>query len=221
MRLLRESNQWLGRAQAMSGAAARRCRGWIAQRASSSHLTASSTSTSHRARDVHTTFAAAASSQQQWMKVPNDGWLLRDFIREALYNRTDGYFTRSSRNPVGVMSRPIPFHALLGQEDYARVLAGRYTQLASQWLTPVEIFRPHYANAIARYILAQHAYGQLDSDSERDLTIYELGGGTGTCAANILAHIRDTDPRVFARTKYIGVEVSLFYFSHLYGQLVR
>ena len=203
---LRESNQCLGRAPVMSGAAARRCRGWIAQRASSSHLTASSTSTSHRARDVHTTFAAA--SQQQWMKVPNDGWLLRDFIREALYNRTDGYFTQSSRNPVGVMSKPIPFHTLLGQEDYARVLAGRYTQLASQWLTPVEIFRPHYANAIARYILAQHAYAQLDSDS--DLTIYELGGGTGTCAANILAHIRDTDPRVFARTKYIGVEVSLF-----------
>ena len=147
------------------------------------------------------------------MKVPSDGWLLRDFIREALYNRTDGYFTQPSRNPVGVMSKPIPFHALLGQEDYARVLAGRYTQLASQWLTPVEIFRPHYANAIARYILAQHASsGQLDSDS--DLTIYELGGGTGTCAANILAHIRDADPRVFARTKYVGVEVSLFFNSH-------
>jgi hypothetical protein len=162
MRLRESINQWLGRAPGMSGAAARRCRGWIAQRAPSSHLTASSTSTSHRARDVHTTSAAAAS-QQQWMKVPNDGWLLRDFIREALYNRTDGYFTQSSRNPVGVMSKPIPFHALLGQEDYARVLAGRYAQLASQWLTPVEIFRPHYANAIARYILAQHAYAQLDS----------------------------------------------------------
>jgi hypothetical protein len=111
------------------------------------------------------------------------------------------------------MSKPIPFHALLGQEDYARVLSGRYAQLASQWLTPVEIFRPHYANAIARYILAEwHACGQLDSDS--DLTIYELGGGTGTCAANILAHIRDADPRVFARTKYVGVEVSLFFNSH-------
>ena len=146
------------------------------------------------------------------MRVPNDGWLLRDFIREALYNRTDGYFTRSSNNPVGVMSKPIPFHALLGQEDYARVLSGRYAQLASQWLTPVEIFRPHYANAIARYILAEwHACGQLDSDS--DLTIYELGGGTGTCAANILAHIRDADPRVYARTKYVGVEVSLFFIS--------
>jgi len=208
MRLRELFNQWLGRAPGMSGAAARRCRGWIAQRASSSHLTASSTSTSHRARDVHTTFAAASSQQQQWMKVPSDGWLLRDFIREALYNRTDGYFTQPSNNPVGVMSKPIPFHALLGQEDYARVLAGRYAQLASQWLTPVEIFRPHYANAIARYILEQHACGQLDSDS--DLTIYELGGGTGTCAANILAHIRDADPRVYARTKYVGVEVSLF-----------
>ena len=118
--------------------------------------------------------------------------------------------------------RPILFHALLGQEDYARTLARRYDALASQWLTPVEIFKPHYARAVARHILRAHRAeldAPLDDDGEKErrrrrrvgatpLRIYELGGGTGTCAAGILAHIRDDDPEVFASTEYVGVEIS-------------
>ena len=46
------------------------------------------------------------------------------------------------------------------------------------------------------------------SGRRRTLRIYELGGGTGTCAAGILAHIRDDDPTVFASTEYVGVEIS-------------
>ena len=117
------------------------------------------------------------------------------------------------------MSRPIPFRALLGQEDYARTLARRYDALASQWLTPVEIFKPHYARAVARYILRAHREMDRTTTNDDDdddgrvgktppLRIYELGGGTGTCAAGILAHIRDDDPTVFASTEYVGVEIS-------------
>ena len=120
------------------------------------------------------------------------------------------------------MSRPIPFQALLGQEDYARTLARRYDALASQWLTPVEIFKPHYARAVARHILSSaprqswmHRSTTTTKKSDDDggsgttpLRIYELGGGTGTCAAGILAHIRDDDPTVFASTEYVGVEIS-------------
>ena len=192
----------------MSAATARRCAGRLAspRRASS-----------HRAlhHDVR-------PHVRPWMRVPTDGWLLRDFLREALYNRDDGYFANASSPPVGAMSAPIPFHALLGQEDYARTLARRYDALASQWLTPVEIFKPHYARAVARHILRAHKAeldAPLDDDGEKErrrgrrvgatpLRIYELGGGTGTCAAGILAHIRDDDPEVFASTEYVGVEIS-------------
>ena len=38
--------------------------------------------------------------------------------------------------------------------------------------------------------------------------MYELGGGTGTCAANFLAHVRDAAPDVYARMSYVSVEVS-------------
>ena len=102
------------------------------------------------------------------MRVPTDGWLLRDFLHQALYNRDDGYFANDSSPPVGAMSRPIPFQALLGQEDYARTLARRYDALASQWLTPVEIFKPHYARAVARYILRAHREMDASLDDDDD-----------------------------------------------------
>ena len=189
----------------MSAATARRCAGRLASPRRASHRAFITVSRPHI---------------RPWMRVPTDGWLLRDFLREALYNRDDGYFANASSPPVGAMSRPIPFQALLGQEDYARTLARRYDALASQWLTPVEIFKPHYARAVARYILRAHKAeldASLDDDDERrrrrvgktsPLRIYELGGGTGTCAAGILAHIRDDDPTVFASTEYVGVEIS-------------
>ena len=188
----------------MSAATARRCAGRLASPRRASH------------RAVH---HASRPHIRPWMRVPTDGWLLRDFLREALYNRDDGYFANASSPPVGAMSRPIPFQALLGQEDYARTLARRYDALASQWLTPVEIFKPHYARAVARHILRAHK-AELDPTLDDDdggrrrvgktppLRIYELGGGTGTCAAGILAHIRDDDPTVFASTEYVGVEIS-------------
>ena len=192
----------------MSAATARRCAGRLA-----SPRRASSQRALHH--DVR-------SHIRPWMRVPTDGWLLRDFLREALYNRDDGYFANASSPPVGAMSAPIPFHALLGREDYARTLARRYDALASQWLTPVEIFKPHYARAVATHILRAHR-AELDAPLVDDggnerrrgrrvgatpLRIYELGGGTGTCAAGILAHIRDDDPEVFASTEYVGVEIS-------------
>lgn len=51
------------------------------------------------------------------------------------------------------------------------------------WLTPVEIFQPHYGNAIANYITQHH--GQ-QAQQAAVLRMYEIGGGTGTLARNIL-----------------------------------
>lgn len=47
-------------------------------------------------------------------------------------------------------------------------LGGLYVELAASWLTPVEIFRPWYAHALARYILRQH---QERCFAERDATL--------------------------------------------------
>jgi hypothetical protein len=70
-------------------------------------------------------------------------------------------------------------------------LCARFMQVS--WLTPVEIFQPHYGSAIARYILQHHAQQaqQAQQRPEQPLRLYEVGGGTGTLARDILVrHIR-------------------------------
>ena len=134
---------------------------------------------------------------------PPAGLLLRDFLHRALTDRASGYFAQPDA-PVGRIRDPIDFSSLLGQEDYARALDARYARLSAQWLTPVEIFQPHYARAVAAHILRAHR----DSHPDQPLRVYELGGGTGTCAANFLAHVRDAAPDVYARMSYVSVEVS-------------
>jgi hypothetical protein len=51
------------------------------------------------------------------------------------------------------------------------------------WLTPVEIFKPWYGYALAKYILEYHRHVLQESGP---LTIYEVGGGTGTLATCVL-----------------------------------
>lgn len=131
--------------------------------------------------------------------------LLRDFLSEALYDKKDGYFARTAV-PVGTIAEPIAFASLLGADDYARALDVRYRRLAKQWLTPVEIFKPHYAEAVARYVL--HRYREEDEKRGYPLRVYEIGGGAGTHAAGFLRYLRRNAPAIFAKTKFVSVEIS-------------
>lgn len=135
----------------------------------------------------------------------HSGVLLRDFLTKALYDKKDGYFARAAV-PVGTIAEPIAFSSLLGADDYARALDLRYRRLAKQWLTPVEIFKPHYAEAVARYVL--HRYRQEDESRGYPLRVYEIGGGAGTHAAGFLRYVRKHAPAVFAKTEFVSVEIS-------------
>ncbi len=73
------------------------------------------------------------------------------------------------------------------------------------WHTPTELFRPYYAEAMARYFVTNY---KISLYPYHDLIIYELGAGNGTFMLNVLDYIRDTDPEVYARTKYKVVEIS-------------
>ena len=133
------------------------------------------------------------------------GVLLRDFLTKALYEKKHGYFARTAV-PVGTIAEPIAFSSLLGADDYARALDLRYRRLAKQWLTPVEIFKPHYAEAVARYVL--HRYREEDEKRGYPLRVYEIGGGSGTHAAGFLRYLRKHAPAVFAKTTFVSVEIS-------------
>lgn len=70
------------------------------------------------------------------------------------------------------------------------------------WFTPVELFKPWYAYAIAASILRT-------ANLSVPLKIYEIGGGSGTCAKCILDYMMlNAPPKVYNNMKYISVEIS-------------
>ncbi|KDN52109.1 DUF185-domain-containing protein [Tilletiaria anomala UBC 951] len=73
------------------------------------------------------------------------------------------------------------------------------------WHTPTELFKPHYAEAVARYLISEYKLNLFPYD---DLVIYEVGAGSGTLAEGILNYIRDHEPEVYQRTSYRIVEIS-------------
>lgn len=123
--------------------------------------------------------------------------LVRDFIHAALY----GYFSNRS-DSVGVLDASIKFNQLQGRKAYLQHLDKLYKQSEISWFTPVELFKPWYAHGIAEAILRT-------ANLSVPLKIYEIGGGSGTCAKGIMDYIMlNAPPRVYNNMTYISVEIS-------------
>uniref|UniRef100_A0A453G9D8 Protein arginine methyltransferase NDUFAF7 n=4 Tax=Aegilops tauschii subsp. strangulata TaxID=200361 RepID=A0A453G9D8_AEGTS len=127
--------------------------------------------------------------------------LVRDFVRSALYDPNHGYFSKRS-GPVGVLDSAIRFHKLEGRTAYMKHLDKLYKMHDISWFTPVELFKPWYAYAIAASILRT-------ANLSVPLKIYEIGGGSGTCAKCVLDYMMlNAPPKVYNNMKYISVEIS-------------
>ncbi|CAL5416681.1 hypothetical protein CsSME_00034008 [Camellia sinensis var. sinensis] len=127
--------------------------------------------------------------------------LVRDFIRSALYDPNHGYFSQRSGS-VGVLERSIKFNQLQGRKAYMQHLHSIYKQNDISWFTPVELFKPWYAHGIAEAIMRT-------ANLSVPLKIYEIGGGSGTCAKGIMDYIMLNAPtRVYNNMTYISVEIS-------------
>ena len=134
---------------------------------------------------------------------------------DSLYNPYYGYFTKQAI--IFSPGKPFEFNKMRNEPDFFRQLGERYTSFEDEldgkeldetrqlWHTPTELFRPYYGEAIARYLVANY---KLSLYPYHDLLIYEMGAGNGTLMLNILDYIRDTDPKVYARTKFKVIEVS-------------
>uniref|UniRef100_A0A7I4ESK1 Protein arginine methyltransferase NDUFAF7 n=1 Tax=Physcomitrium patens TaxID=3218 RepID=A0A7I4ESK1_PHYPA len=140
------------------------------------------------------THEAAAESTE------NKGLLVRDYIHSALYEPHKGYFAAKS-NAVGAIAEPIRFDRIPGRAAYNEYLSKLYKQHDIAWFTPVEVFQPWYGYAVAEYILRT-------MDPSAPLKIYEVGGGTGTCANNILTYFKLRAPNVYKSMTYTSVEIS-------------
>ncbi|XP_038720887.1 uncharacterized protein LOC120013219 [Tripterygium wilfordii] len=127
--------------------------------------------------------------------------LVRDFIHSALYDPKHGYFSQRSRS-VGVLERSIKFDQLEGRQAYMKYLDKIYKQSDMAWFTPVELYKPWYAHGIAEAILRT-------ADLSVPLKIYEIGGGSGTCAKGIMDYMMLNAPsRVYNNMTYTSVEIS-------------
>lgn len=138
-------------------------------------------------------------------------------LSDSLYNPSYGYFSKQAVifNP----GNPFPFASLSSENEFQTLLDDRYREFEDEldaqegqanetrqlWHTPTELFRPHYAEAMARYLVANY---KLSLYPFQDLIIYELGAGNGTFMHNVLDYIRDVEPDVYARTRYKIVEIS-------------
>ncbi|GAB5036427.1 s-adenosyl-l-methionine-dependent methyltransferase [Nannochloropsis oceanica] len=107
--------------------------------------------------------------------------LVRDFIHEALYSPRDGYFTTKGSNVIisPLPSERIAFASLKGYWDYQLAVDKLYKSKAQAWMTPVEIFAPHYSQAIARYILEAFAR------EEQAVAMVKVDGGVSPHGAQM------------------------------------
>ncbi|KAF3399114.1 hypothetical protein DPV78_006164 [Talaromyces pinophilus] len=141
--------------------------------------------------------------------------LTREFIEDSLYNPHYGYFSKHAT--IFHPGEPFDFSRIEDGPHFHRLLGERYTEFEDKldetnpdiarqlWHTPTELFRPYYGEAIARYLVTNY---RLSLYPYHDLIIYEMGAGNGTLMLNILDFIRDSDPEVYARTKFKIIEIS-------------
>ena len=145
--------------------------------------------------------AAASSSADAAPPAEAPPLLLRDFLFDRLYHPRCGYFT-ARHGSVGALPSPLPFKHLLNRAEYIARVEAAYREAGVSWFTPVELFQPWYARALARHILRLHGA------SAAPLRVYELGGGGGTAARGILDAVRELAPEVYRDMRYTAVEVS-------------
>jgi hypothetical protein len=142
-----------------------------------------------------------------------DDW---QHITDSLYNPSYGYFSKEA--VIFSPGEPFDFNSMRDELEFQAELGRRYTEFEDLlderdgesptrqlWHTPTELFRPHYGEAIARYLVSNYRLTTYPYD---DLLIFEMGAGRGTLMLNILDYIRAADPQVYARTKFNIIEIS-------------
>jgi SAM-dependent MidA family methyltransferase len=71
------------------------------------------------------------------------------------------------------------------------------------WLTPVELFYPHYSNVMANFVSASMTSSPNNTTRCNGgvFDIVELGGGRGTNAIALLDHLSEYHPDAYARLR--------------------
>ena len=131
---------------------------------------------------------------------------LGDFIRGCLYEGSRSYFHLGD---VIAKTNPINFKSLLGRNEYETAVRAHYDAGGRGWLTPSEIFQPYYGQALAHKLVTRlNSYSSKSLKSSHPLIIYEVGGGSGVAASDILDWLRRVKPSIYASCEYTILEIS-------------
>ena len=129
--------------------------------------------------------------------------LMRDYIHRSLYGSLSGSVPYFSREVIVGGAGGFNFQGMIGRSEYEHVLSQLYRSSERGWMTPVEIFTPWYSYAIAAYLLK-------GSRETGNVKVYEVGGGTGRHAINVLDYLKEANPSLYARggISYTILEIS-------------
>lgn len=132
-----------------------------------------------------------------------------------MYNPNYGYFPKEA--VIFSPKTPFDFNGFRNTDDFEVELAARYSEFEDKldaieqndvrqlWFTPTELFKPYYAESMARYMATNY---KLANYPYYDLVIYEMGAGNGTFMVNVLDYLRDNHPEVYERTRFRIIEIS-------------
>ena len=130
--------------------------------------------------------------------------LVRDHIKEVLYDENDGYFMQDViYSPTKEERSYVNFNELGGVAEYRLMLKEMYEKRGVAWMTPCEIFAPWYSYAIADYVLDERG-----DKNTTPLNLVEFGGGNGTNMMHMLDYIKLRNPELYERTNAIMVDIS-------------
>ena len=129
----------------------------------------------------------------------------RALLRRYLCQRLAEYYAQPADKVVGSVSattpRCIDFSSLLNEWHWKRTYRRVYEAQQGQWLTPVELFCPHYSNTLANFVSHSMAAAlrNLHRYDDGVFDVVELGGGRGTNAKALLDHLRNCHPEMYDR----------------------
>jgi SAM-dependent MidA family methyltransferase len=127
--------------------------------------------------------------------------ILGMLVRKLIGKRLAAYYSQPSSLVVGTHNA-VDLKSLWGEWHWMRVYQRLYEEQVGQWLTPVELFKPHFSNILGNFII------QNDSSSNALVEIVELGGGRGTNACFILDYLQKAMPDLYERATYTIIDNS-------------
>lgn len=133
---------------------------------------------------------------------------MHQLVRRYIGGRLADYYAQPADRVVGRTSigEDGRLSSLMGEWHWRRVLQRLYDEQEGQWLTPVELFQPHFSRILGDFCC--QAVDNFTTDGRHKLEIVELGGGRGTNAKLLMSYLREHKPEIYQGLTYTLVDSS-------------